>query len=142
MTDQRKTTSVTLHRTAQGQYRAQNSRGASVEIAANGEAFSPGELFLASLAACSAVGVGLMTSRRAEPELFEVKGSGHKSTEGGNHFEDLTVTFRLRFPEGTGGDAARDRIPAAIRASHDRDCTVSRTVETGTPVVFVVEAQG
>ena len=79
---------------------------------------------------------------QAEPELFEVKGSGHKSTEGGNHFEDLTVTFRLRFPEGTGGDAARDRIPAAIRASHDRDCTVSRTVETGTPVVFVVDAQG
>ena len=44
MTELRKTTRVTLHRTAQGQYRAQNSRGASVEIAANG---GEGELELA-----------------------------------------------------------------------------------------------
>lgn len=57
----------------------------------------------------------------------------------GNHYEDLTVTFRLRFPEGTGGDAAQGRIPAALQVSRDRDCTVSRTVEAGTPVEFVVD---
>ena len=53
--------------------------------------------------------------------------------EGGNRMEELSVTFRLRFPEGEGGDAARALLPEAVQRSHDRLCTVSRTVELGTP---------
>ena len=131
---------VTLTRRDLMAYTATNGRGASIEVGGQGN-FSPVELLLAAIGGCTAVDVDVMTSRRAEPEAFEVEVSGSKSTEGGNHMTDLQVTFRLRFPEGTAGDAARDRIPAAIRASHDRDCTVSRTVEAGTPVVFVVDAQ-
>lgn len=141
MTEERKVTKVTLARLGLGHYEARNSRGTAIEIATSGPAFRPGELFLASIAACSSVDVDNMTTRRAEPEVFEVTSSGHKSTEGGNHYEDLTVTFRLRFPEGADGDAARARIQAAIRASHERECTVSRTVEAGTPVEFVVDDQ-
>jgi uncharacterized OsmC-like protein len=40
----------------------------------------------------------------------------------------------VSFPEGDGGDAARELLPGAVRRSHDSLCTVSKTVELGTPV--------
>ncbi len=134
-----KPTSVTLTRVAPGRYQARNSRGTTIEFGTGDDQFAPGELFLASIAGCSSVDVDAMTSRRAEPDVFEVTSSGVKSTEGGNHYEDITVTFRLRFPEGEQGDAARDRIPAAVQASQDRECTVSRTVAAGSPVEFIID---
>ena len=44
------------------------------------------------------------------------------------------MTFRVRFPDGPEGDAARALLPDAVHRSHDRWCTVSRTVELPTPV--------
>jgi len=35
------------------------------------------------------------------------------------------VTFRLKFPDGEGGDAARALLPEAVQRSHDRLCTES-----------------
>lgn len=131
-------TVITLTRRDLMAYTATNGRGASIEVGGEGN-FSPVELLLAAIGGCTAVDVDVMTSRRATPEVFEVISSGTKSTEGGNHMEDLTVTFRLRFPEGPDGDKARSRITPAVKASHERDCTVSRTVELGTPITFVVE---
>ena len=128
---------VTLTRRDLMAYTATNGRGASIEVGGEGN-FSPVELLLAAIAGCTAVDVDVMTSRRAAPEVFEVVSSGRKSTEGGNHMEDLQVTFRLRFPDGEDGDKARARIEPAVKASHERDCTVSRTVELGTPIRFVV----
>jgi uncharacterized OsmC-like protein len=52
----------------------------------------------------------------------------------GNHLEDVELTFRVRFPDGEAGDAARAILPKALRVSHDRTCTVSRSLERGTPV--------
>jgi len=49
------------------------------------------------------------------------------------------VTFRLVFPDTPEGDAARAVLPDAVRRSHDRICTVSRTVETGTPITPRIE---
>jgi len=57
----------------------------------------------------------------------------------GNHLSDIALTFRIRFPEGEAGDAARERLPGAAARSHDRLCTVSRTVELGAPVTFRIE---
>ena len=31
--------------------------------------------------------------------------------DGGNRLQDLAVTFRVAFPDGTGGDAARELLP-------------------------------
>jgi len=44
------------------------------------------------------------------------------------------LRFVIEFPDGEGGDAARQVLPSALQRSHDRLCTVSRTVELGTPV--------
>jgi hypothetical protein len=51
---------------------------------------------------------------------------------------NLTVAFAVAFPEGPGGNAAREALPRSVRMSHDRLCTVSRTVELGTPVSATV----
>jgi len=40
---------------------------------------------------------------------------------------------------GEGGDAARTILPDAVKKSHDRLCTVSRTIEAGTPVSTRIE---
>lgn len=127
--------SVTLTRTGLGRYTALNSRGEHLHIGSGEDAsFTPVELLLAAIAGCSSVDVDHMTSRRAEPETFEVTASGTKSTEGGNHMTGLSVEFTLRFPAGPEGDATRERVQAAIAASHERLCTVSRTIELGTPI--------
>jgi uncharacterized OsmC-like protein len=47
---------------------------------------------------------------------------------------NLDVEFDITFPAGPAGDAARTVLPKAVEMSHDRLCTVSRTVELGTPV--------
>ena len=103
--------------------------------------FTPVELFLAAIGGCTAVDVDIFTTRRAEPESFVVEVGGNKvRDEGGNRMEELSVTFRVRFPDGEGGDAARALMPEAVQRSHDRLCTVSRTVELGTPVDTRIEA--
>jgi uncharacterized OsmC-like protein len=47
--------------------------------------------------------------------------------------------FRIAFPGGEQGDKARELLPDAVRKSHDRLCTVSRTVELGTPIATWIE---
>ena len=130
--------SVTLVRTASGEYDAINSRGTRLALGTgDSDRFTPVELLLVAIAGCSAVDVDLITSRRAEPTLFEVTSAGEKLRDDkGNHMGDLTVTFRLRFPDGPDGDRAREMLPKAIAQSHDRLCTVSRTVQLGTPVTM------
>jgi uncharacterized OsmC-like protein len=59
--------------------------------------------------------------------------------EGGNSLKDIRLTFHVTFPEGAAGDAAREILPRAVRTSHDRTCTVSRTIEAGTPVEVVID---
>ena len=133
-----KPTTVSLTRVASGEYVATNAKGVEIKVGGP-DALSPVELLLVAIAGCSAVDVDVMTSRRATPEQFDVEASGTKHTDGGNHLEDVSVTFTLRFPDTPEGDEARKRIAPAVKASHERDCTVSRTVELGTPIEFIVE---
>lgn len=56
----------------------------------------------------------------------------------GSHLTDIAVTYHVAFPEGEGGDAARELPPGAVRRSHDSLCTVSKTVELGTPVATTI----
>jgi uncharacterized OsmC-like protein len=101
----------------------------------DGPGFTPVELLMAAIGACTAIDVDILTSRRAEPESFAVDVDANKvRDEGGNHLADIEVTFRVRFPEGEAGDAARALLPDAARKSHDRLCTVGRTIEIATPI--------
>ena len=132
--------SVSLRRTARGQMVATNQRGGELSIGAADSDFTPVELLLTAIAGCTALDVDPLTSRRAEPASFEVRISGDKvRDETGNHMENLRVTFHVVFPEGEAGDAARAVLPDMVARSHDRRCTVTRTVERATPVETVIE---
>ncbi len=134
---------IDLTRVSTGSYLARNRRGGTLSVGSGGdEDFSPVELLLVALAGCGAVNVDELTSRRAEPEVFAVSAEGHKiRDEGGGHLVGLTVTFDVRFPEGEDGDRARAFLPRAMQQTHDRICTVSRTVELGEPVEYAVAGE-
>lgn len=128
--------SVQVTRRSLGRYEAVNARGVRLRFGSGGdEEFSPVELFLAAIAGCGAADVDHITSKRAEPSTFAVSVRGDKvRDQDGNRLADLSVTFHVTFPEGDAGDAAREVLPSAVERSHDRLCTVSRTVERGAPI--------
>jgi putative redox protein len=127
---------VTVERTASGRFTITNARDGQIAIGTGADAdFTPTELLLAAIGGCTAIDVDILTSRRAEPEAFMVQVEADKVRhEKGNRLTDIAVTFRITFPPGESGDAARALLPTAVQKSHDRLCTVSRTIETGTPV--------
>ncbi|MEW2382791.1 OsmC family protein [Micromonospora sp. NPDC047707] len=136
--------SVEIERTSVGRYVARNVRGGSLPMGAGEDAsFTPVELLLAAIGGCTAIDVDHITSRRAEPTRFTVKVSGDKVRDetGGNRMRNLTVEFTVEFPMDEDGDKARAALPRSLQQSHDRLCTVSRTVELGTPV-STVDASG
>jgi putative redox protein len=129
--------SVQFERTANSKYEVRNTRGGALSVGSGQDAdFTPVELLLAAIGTCSAIDVDIVTSRRAEPTEFTAVVSGDKIRDAaeGNRMENLAVEFIIRFPEGEDGDKAREALPRAVKMSHDRLCTVSRTVELGTPV--------
>ncbi|MGG8407937.1 OsmC family protein [Streptomyces sp. 12297] len=134
--------SVTVERTGPGLFTATNSRGGTITFATgSGEGFTPVELLLAAIGGCSAADVDVATTRHAEPTAFSLTVSGHKvADEEGNRMTDLEVAFTVGFPAGESGDRARAILPRAVKTSHDKLCTVSRTVEAGTPVATKVVA--
>jgi putative redox protein len=127
---------VSIARDAAGKYTVTNERGGTIPVGTGSDGeFTPVELMLAAIGACTAIDVDVPTSRRAEPTAFTVDVGAEKIRDAlGNRLTDIAVTFHVSFPEGEGGDAARELLPGAVRRSHDSLCTVSKTVELGTPV--------
>ncbi len=132
---------VRLERIENSRYTAVNERGGKITVGSSeGTDFTPVELLLVAIGGCTAVDVDILTSRRAEPDSFEIVVDAEKIRDtAGNHLTDLQVTFRIAFPAGEQGDKAREVLPDAVRKSHDRLCTVSRTVELGTPIATRIE---
>jgi putative redox protein len=128
--------SVTVERTASGRFTVSNARGGQITIGTGeGAEFTPTELLLAAVGGCTAIDVDIFTTRRSEPDRFRVVADGDKIRDGnGNRLTNLGVTFDIAFPDGEGGEAARALLPDAVQKSHDRLCTVGRTVELGTDI--------
>jgi putative redox protein len=135
---------VELLRTSTGRYTARNAAGAQVAFGQGEDLLSPVELLLAALAGCSAVTVDAATARSAEPEEFRVEASGRQIVEenGGNRLEDLHLSFRLVFPDDAAGRKAAGMVERLVTLSHDKYCTVSRTLEHGTAVRHDVSVAG
>jgi uncharacterized OsmC-like protein len=133
-------TSVRIERDTNGSYTARNENGAEIRLGSASDTLSPVELMLAAIGGCTAIDVDTVTSRRAKPDSFVVEVAGDKvKDETGNRVENITVTFRIKFPDGEAGDEARAILPDIVRKSHDRLCTVSRTIERGTPIATTIE---
>ena len=131
---------VSLHREETGRYTVTNARGGTLSVGGSDEDFTAVELLLSAIAACSSIDVDYVTGRRAQPEAFDVDVDAEKvADERGNHLDDIVMTFRVAFPHGAGGDAARRLLPDIVRKSHERLCTVSRTVMLGTDITTRIE---
>lgn len=90
-----------------------------------------------TVAECSAVNVDIVNSRRAEPKAFDVHVEGDRVNEdGASRLSEVRVRFDLSFPGTPEGNQARELVDNLIRISHEKDCTVSRTVENATRVKF------
>ena len=127
---------VTVERLGSGRFAAVNDRGGRIGFGTgDGTDFTPTELLLAAIGGCTAIDVNILTARRAEPESFEVQVDADKVRDAeGNRLTGIEVTFKITFPGGEQGDQARALLPDVVRKSHDRLCTVGRTVELGTPI--------
>ena len=126
---------VSLRRDDTGQYTITNARGGTLTVGTSDDDFTAVELLLSAIAACSSIDVDYVCGRRAQPDAFDVDVDAEKvADERGNHLEDIVMSFRVRFPEGEGGDAARRLMPQIVRKSHERLCTVSRTIMLGTDI--------
>ena len=128
--------SVSISRRSAGRFVATNARGGTLEFGSGDDTdFTPVELLLTAIAGCSAIDVDIFTTRRSEPTQFDVVAEGDKvRDEQGNHMGPIDVTFTVRFPEGDAGDAARKVYPETVELSHEKLCTVSRTVVLPTEV--------
>jgi uncharacterized OsmC-like protein len=135
MTDGSVRRSVTVKRGGPGQLVITNVRGGELVVGRGEDGdFTPTELLLGALGSCTGIDVDILTSRRAAADVFDVQVDAAKvRDELGNHLTDINITFHLEFPDGEAGDAARAVYPEAVQRSHDRLCTVGRTVELGTP---------
>ena len=132
------TRSVTLRRESEGVYIATNPAGAEIRFGNAPDAFGNVELLLAALAGCSGTDLDVMTSRRAEPTAWTASVTADKvNTDGATILRDIVVTFHVEFPEGEDGDKARARIEPALKAAHEKTCTVSRTIEHGAKVTLL-----
>ena len=134
MSDSRR--SVKLSRLGRHHFQAENSRGGTLWFGnARWGEFTPVELLLVAIAGCTAMDVDAITVKRSEPTRFQLHCSGHYTRSvHGNHVTDIAVDFDVEFPDCEEGRAAAEVLETAIRKSHDRLCTVTRTVELGTPV--------
>ncbi len=132
--------SVRLERTSAGRYAVTNSRGGTVVLGRGQDAdFTPVELLLAAIAGCTSVDVDEVTTRRSEPESFVVDCSGVKvSDDLGNHLSEVEITFRIAFPDDEPGRTAAALVPRVVALSHEKLCTVSRTVMLPTSVRSVI----
>jgi putative redox protein len=131
---------VTVDRLAPGVFTVTNTRGGKIRFGTGGDTdFTPTELLLAAIGGCTAIDVDILTSRRAEPGSFQVRAEADKVRDAdGNRLTGIEVTFDIDFPAGGSGDEARAILPDVVRKSHDRLCTVGRTVEIGTPITAMI----
>lgn len=132
---------VTVDRIAPGMFTVANTRGGQLTFGTgSGTEFTPTELLLAAIGGCTAIDVDILTSRRAEPDQFRVRAEANKIRDtNGNRLTHIQVTFQITFPPDGPGDEARAVLPGAVKKSHDRLCTVGRTVEIGTRITTSIE---
>ena len=132
---------LTVERVAPGQFVAVNDRGGRLAFGTGGdEEFTPTELLLIAIGGCTAIDIdihhdapgraGVVRDRRRRRQ-----GARRGRQPPGERRGHLPVTF----PDGAAGDKARAVLPDAVRKSHDRLCTVGRTVELPTPITDHIE---
>ena len=124
---------VSLERTEKAGYVIRNTRGGEIVVGtADGVRFTPVELFLGALAACGAIDLDLITSKRAQPERMRARVEAHKvRDELGNRLVDLTAASVADHVARLLRPLQRDRPQIGVVA-HAATLRVERAVRSGT----------
>ncbi|WP_037841048.1 OsmC family protein [Streptomyces sp. NRRL F-5126] len=131
-----------IERTGSHEFTAHNARGASVRIGRVGAegSFTPGELLQLAAAGCAAVTVEELVVRRSGEDAPFVATVDNDRRPGSHEYDALHVALDVDLSSLDA--AARERLAAAIRTAVERECTVSRTIEKGTPVTLDIATGG
>ncbi|MBO3746224.1 OsmC family protein [Streptosporangiaceae bacterium NEAU-GS5] len=117
---------VHVERTESG-FAATNEAGATIEIGEG--AFSPVELLLAAVGACNIMTVEPLTAKRGHRLVrLAVDMTAEKAEP--TLLASVTMKYDVELPS----EESREVFEAVRRRVHDRYCTVSRSLEKGTPV--------
>ncbi len=134
-------TALWVDRTGTRRYTGRSGRGGQVLI---GDAdvsgvFTPGELLKIALAACTAMSSDRPLSRRLGEDYdstVRVSGDADRDAEVYPHLREvLELDLSELDPE------AAERLTALVAKTVGKVCTVGRTLERGTEVELVIEAQ-
>ncbi|MGI8307244.1 OsmC family protein [Saccharopolyspora hattusasensis] len=126
-------TPVEVTRTGQHTFTATNPRGGEVTIGREDapDAFTPGELLLAAIAACSAVtSENLLVRRLGEDAKVTVHADRTKVPEDKHKFASVQVSFDVDL----SGVEGHGKLVDAVQRAVEKYCTVSRSVAEGTPI--------
>ncbi len=127
---------VDVARTGEHQFVATNGRGGEVSIGRDGapHAFTPGELLLAAIAGCSALtSENLLTRRLGAGAALGVHADRTKDADDPNTFSSVRVSFDVDLSK-VDDPGEREKLVNAVHRAIERACTVSRSVERGTPI--------
>lgn len=125
---------VSVQRTAQGRFRATNAAGAQIEIGTGEEVFTPVELLLAALGACSSIDPDTVISRRTEPRSFAAEVSADYVREDENYLRDVLIQLAVELDDSADAHRAARTVDRALAHAHGKTCTVARTLERKTEV--------
>lgn len=125
---------VRVRRDKHASFTAVNARGAEIKIgrSQDGPDFSPVELLMAALGACAGLSADNVIARRlGEDAPVEVLVDADKDEEA-----DRLTKIRMSFDVDLSSLTPAERTVLATLAERavERTCTVSHTVEPGTPV--------
>jgi len=88
-------------------------------------AFNPMELFLVSLAGCTAMDVQWILERqRQKVEFFEITANGKRRDEDPRSYESIDLAYVVK-----GANIRKDAIERAIRLSLEKYCSVRAMVK-------------
>jgi uncharacterized OsmC-like protein len=121
---------------------ARNDRGAEVRIAAADDdggqpSFTPVELLLAAFGGCGGL-VMDRTARAVEHDGLSITVESQEHPEDPSRVGTVRVTYSVDLPADANGGRADEVFARAVRLTHERYCTVSRTVEHGVHVEAVL----
>lgn len=125
---------VSVQRTQQGRFRATNAAGAQVEVGTGKDIFTPVELLLAALGACSSIDPDTVISRRAEPRSFTAEVSADYVREDENYLRDVLIHLAVELEDSADARRAARTVQRALAHAHGKTCTVARTLERRTEV--------
>ncbi|MFE0106678.1 OsmC family protein [Streptomyces sp. NPDC059009] len=117
---------------------ARNDRGAEVRIGAADDpgaqpSFTPVELLLAALGGCGGL-VMDRTARAVDHDDLRVVVESVSRPEDDGRVGVVRVSYEMELPEGTPAEV----FARGVRLTHEKYCTVSRTVEHGAQVEAVL----